>query len=153
MSEQVDHSKPFTKEQIEYFHAWSMDWAIEENLRVHGQAEAHGEGGEVDISGALADAGINPPEAPPNPVPVGQGNVDEPVLDAIVDDAPVGDDGQPLTLQEQVESLTVDELKANLKDLGEPVSGNKDDLQARLIAAVEKSEAAANDDGTQAAGD
>lgn len=143
MSEAVDHSKPFTKEQVAYFHAWSMDWAIEENQRIHKQADVHASGGQVDISGVLAKAGVKPSDPPANPVPVGQGNVDEGVLDAIVDDAPVGDDGQPLTLEEQVASLTVDELKANLKDLGEPVSGNKDELQARLIAAVEKSEAEA----------
>ena len=41
-------------------------------------------------------------------------------------------------VRKEVNELTVDELKDNLRDLGEPVSGNRDELRDRLVKALKK---------------
>lgn len=140
MSYEVDHSKPFTKEQKDYFHQWSMDWAIEENERLHKQKDVHNEGGEVDLSKAIKH--IEVPDPPQNPTRADGSTVlveDDGSIYGKSDDAPAKGEFEE-TLEDEVNAMTVDELKDNLRGLDEPVSGNKDELQARLIAAVRKSE-------------
>lgn len=70
MSIQVDHSKPLTDEEKQYFHAWSMDYVIEENERIHGTPDDTREG--VNTPAILSAAGILVPPQPAQPLPAGQ---------------------------------------------------------------------------------
>lgn len=109
MSRQIDFNQPLSAEDREWLHEWSMDWRIEENDRRFGTPEGdHRDHTHADIGNAA---------------------------DASVGDGGAGDDG--LTLAEQIASLDVDELKDELKELGESTQGNKDELQERLLKALE----------------
>lgn len=155
MSRVLDQSKPFSKEDIEYCHTWSLDHLIAENERRHGQAKVHAEGKPVDVQARLEDAGIEVPDAPPQPTYVGaQGGVQQGPLivegednagrvplprdhaltgTVYEDDAAAADDDAE---EVDIDELTVDELKAELHSLGEPTSGNKAELQKRLKKAL-----------------
>lgn len=171
MSMDLDQSKPFTAEQKQWAHEWGLDHLIEENERRHAQRKLHDNGEPVDVRAALDKAGVEVPDAPPNPTYVGaMGSVqqgplivegednagrvplprDHPATVAFEDDAAAGDSAvEPQTTDEgkfdtravraEVKTLSVDELKDNLRELDEPVSGNKDELQDRLVKALKKS--------------
>lgn len=113
MSFQVDHSRRLTAEERAYLTDWSMDWVIEENDRIHADLEAQ--------SGA-ASAGD---AASPEPV-------------VSVDDSDEGEDIDPAALAAEIDELNVDELKAELRELDLPVSGNRAELRDRLLNALLK---------------
>lgn len=167
MSMQIDHSKPLTDEQKRWLHEWSLDYEIEVNERLHKQAKTFAKGEPVDVKAALDKAGVEPPHAPPNPTAPGQELYTGPVVVEGENDKPPepGSTGvvvplprdHPLTgvvddsaksagpekfdtraARAEVNELTVEELKDNLRDLEEPVSGNQKELQDRLVKALKK---------------
>lgn len=170
----VDHSKPFTDEEKAEFHNWSMDWAIEENERIHGDAEKNYPVEGVNTGEVLTEAGITSPPAPPAPQPAGQSFYSGPLVVEGENDVPPapGSNGtrvplprdHPLTYEveegeqlpnsvvvatqedtfdrdaswAEIQELNVEELKDNLKELDQPVSGSKKELQERLLNALEE---------------
>ena len=164
MSMDLDQSKPFTAEQIKYCHEWSLDYLIAENERRHGQADVHSEGHPVDIQVALDRAEVEDVADPPQPTYVGalggvqqgplivegetnEGRVplprDHPLTQEVVDGEGDGilsgdDDFDEEAAKAEIAELNVDELKAELHEFDEPVSGNKKELQERLLEAYKK---------------
>lgn len=71
-------------------------------------------------------------------------------LTAVVDDS-TSDADEPeekwdgRAVRAEVNELTVEELKENLRDLDEPVSGNQKELQDRLVKALKKNHEAAQE--------
>ncbi|QHB37435.1 hypothetical protein SEA_LEOPARD_28 [Mycobacterium phage Leopard] len=70
---------------------------------------------------------------------------DHPLTAAIDDSTPAGgqqaaeaDEWDAKAVRAEVNELTVDELKENLRELDEPVSGDKAELQKRLFNALKK---------------
>lgn len=167
MSMDLDQSKPFTAEQKQWAHEWGLDHVIEENERRHAQRKVHDNGEPIDVRKALDKAGVEVPDPPPNPTYVGaMGSVqqgplivegednagrvplprDHPFTVAVEDDAADGDLTQETeegkfdtrAVRAEVKTLNVEELKDNLRELGEPVSGNQKELQDRLVKALKK---------------
>jgi hypothetical protein len=162
MSMDLDQSKPFTKEQRLWAHEWGLDHLIEENERRHEQRKVHDNGEPIDVRKALDNAGVEVPDAPPNPTYVGaQGGVQQgPLIVEGEDNAgrvplprdhpfTVPVEGEPESVADgewdakavraEVNSLNVDDLKENLRELEQPVSGSKEELQKRLYKALKES--------------
>jgi SAP domain len=136
MSRQIDFDKPLSDEDKRYLHEWSQDWRIAENERRFGKNVDLSV--PVDTDAVLAKAGVEVPPPPPGPSQVAgpvlsQGsegfhqNRDHP-LTGVVDEEPVE--------EVDIDELTVEELRAELHDLGEPTTGNKAELQKRLAKAL-----------------
>lgn len=125
MSRQIDFDKPLSDEDKLWLHKWGQDWKIEENERRFAQSDTHLAGELVSVPDALADAGLEVPEPPVNPTP-----------QQAVSPQPESFDEE--AIRAEVEELTVAELRANLKDFGEPTDGVKAELQERLLAALRK---------------
>lgn len=164
MSMQLDQSKPFTDEEKRWCHEWGVDHLVEENERRHAQSDLHDEGKPVDVRKAFADAGVQVPDPPPNPTYVGaMGSVqqgplivegednagrvplprDHPLQQEVIEGE---GDGLPSNVEPwdgravraEVNTLTVDDLKDNLRGLDEAVSGTKDELRDRLVKALKR---------------
>lgn len=155
MSRELDQSKPFSKEDIQWCKDWSLDHLVAENERRHGQSKVHADGDPVDVNKAFDKAGVEVPDAPPAPSYVGamggvqqgplivegetnEGRVplprDHPLTQEVVEGEGTG---VPDAFEEvDIDELNVDELKDNLRDLGESTSGNKDELRKRLRKAL-----------------
>jgi hypothetical protein len=146
MSRNIDFDKPLSTEDRAWLHEWSMDWRIAENDRKFSETVQN-------ISGPVItqnpDNAIANPRLPHNfpeekvatgPVyPVANhpqiqqyANTVGQLPGTTVEPAP-----QPEPEAVDIEDLTVDELKSELKNLDQPVTGNKAELQDRLTKALE----------------
>lgn len=158
----VDYqSRALTADEKRWLHEWSRDDLIEVNERLFKQRELHDNGEPVDVRKALDDAGVEVPDAPPNPTYVGaQGSVQQGPLivegednagrvplprdhaatvafeDESSETAVAGDEWDAKAVRAEVNSLNVDDLKDNLRGLEQPVSGTKEELQKRLYKAL-----------------
>lgn len=164
MGKAIDLDKPLSDADKLFLHERSQDYLIEENERKFAQRKLHDAGEPIDVKGALEKAGVEPPDAPPNPSYVGaMGSVqqgplivegednagrvplprDHPLTQEVDDGEGTGipaaqDEWDGKSVRAEINTLTVDELKDNLRDLDEPVSGDKAELQKRLFAALKK---------------
>ena len=159
----VDYQdRPLTDAEKVWLHEWSRDDLVEINERIFAQSDAHDKGEPIDVKGALEKAGVKQPDAPPTPTYVGaQGGVqqgplivegkdnagrvslprDHPLTGVVDEDASGTSEAEKWDdrkVRAEVNELNVDELKENLRDLDESVSGNKDELRARLFEALKK---------------
>jgi hypothetical protein len=164
----VDYqSRALTDEEKRWLHEWSRDDLVEVNERLFNQTELHDAGEPVNVRKALEDAGVEVPDEPPNPTYVGaMGSVqqgplivegednagrvplprDHEFTVAVEDDAAEDDLVQETeegkfdtrAVRAEVKTLNNDELRDNLRELGEPVSGNQKELQDRLVKALKK---------------
>jgi len=135
MSRVIDFDKPLSDEDKRWLHERSLDWRIEENERKFGQSDTHAEGTPINMKAVLADAGVEVPEAPATPIYVGEqgpgteGFRDHPLTGVVVAS---DEDEDAEEADFDVKSLTVEELRDNLREFGESTSGNKAELQKRL---------------------
>lgn len=133
--------RPLTDEEKLLAHQWSLDWQIAENERLFPtNKDADYPVEPVDVPNLLADAGFKDVPPPPQPVPVGQSLSTGEII-------PSETPGETLAAmvefdedaaKTEIEGLDVDELKENLRELDKSVSGNKAELQARLLQALKE---------------
>ena len=129
MSRQIDFNQPLSDEDRAWLHEWSQDWRIEENERRFGQAEQPEVEDQLPHVQSQPDLDGNQVDSQPESGADGQG----PETDDDDDD----DDDDGLSLEEQIAQLTIDQLKDELEELGEPVTGSKKELQEHLLKALE----------------
>jgi hypothetical protein len=161
-------NRPLSDEEKRYLHEWSRDDLVEINERLFGQSKAHEKGQPVNVAAALRDAGVELVPAPNNPIAVaGRDFTQGPVVVEGENDVPPGPGSggtrvelprdHPLTapidanlgeaeteefdakaVRAEINELTVEELKDNLRELDKPVDGNKAELQKRLFQALKE---------------
>lgn len=134
--------RPLTDEEKLLAHQWSLDWQIAENERLFPTNEdADYPVDPVDVPNLLKDAGFEDVPPPPQPVPVGQSLSTGEIVTG--EQTPGEQLASMVEFDEEaakaeIETLNVDELQENLRELDKPVSGNKAELQERLLQALKE---------------
>jgi hypothetical protein len=128
MSRQIDFEKPLSDEDKEWLHEMSLDWRVEENNRRFDKEYQESEGFKPDPE---VNNAANVPRLPANFATdqFATGPV-YPVVEPV--NAPASESVEEV----DVEELTVDELRDELRGLGESTSGTKAELQKRLTKAL-----------------
>jgi hypothetical protein len=172
MSKTFNEDKLYSKETVQYLHERGLDYKIQENYRKFGKNKPHANSaGDIDVYKILAEADVEAPEAPANPVYVDGTNISTgevvPDNDGTADSQtetqaeepnvewdlehlqpPSGDyslDEFDQALREQVEQLSVKDCQDNLKDLEVgPKTGTLPELRWRVAKAVQLAEQRAN---------
>jgi hypothetical protein len=130
MSREIDFEKPLSDEDKEWLHEMSMDWRIEENDRRFDKEYQESEGYRPEED---ANKSASVPRQPANFATdqFATGPV-YPVVES-VNAAPAT---QEVVEEVDVEELTVEELKDELRGLDQPTTGTKAELQKRLTKAL-----------------
>jgi hypothetical protein len=136
MSRKIDFDKPLSDEDKEWLHGWSQDYLIDENARKFDKAYQKSTGPEIPRIEVNAPAAPRDPRDFPNDKvatgPVYPTDVNAGQVQQYADTS-----SKPVEEEVDINDLTVDELKDELRKLDEPVSGTKDELVKRLSKALE----------------